>query len=625
MPWPVHGVGSTNTTQRNGSRKESPILTAEIIKLRHWIFAEVRQHRDSNEGGHVRYSRLFGKTLRQVPAEADTENFQLLLRAALVMQLAAGVFSYMPLGWRALRKIERVIREEMDAQGGQELHMPVLSPADLWEESGRMKSFGETLFTLVDRKERTMVLGPTHEEVVVDLVRRNVQSYRDLPQLLYQIQTKFRDEARPRGGLIRVREFMMKDLYSFDADWDGLDESYRRMYEAYSAIFRRCGVPTVAVAADSGAIGGKESQEFLYLTPIGEDTALICDGCGYAANAEKAGFHKPAAAGEDPQPLETIETPGIKTIERLAAFLNVPHARTLKAVFYRSERGPVVVAIRGDMEVNEIKLSNALKVNELSLMGDDEVRRAGLVAGSASPVDLQGVTVVTDDIVPDSPNLVAGGNAPDRHLRNVNYGRDWQAAIVTDIALARDGDVCAHCNGTLQAQRGIEMGHIFKLGTVYSEKMGATFLDAEGKGHPCIMGCYGIGLGRILSAAIEANHDKDGIIWPLQIAPFHVQLVGLSLDREEVREAAERIYAELQQAGIEVLFDDRDDAAGVKFKDADLLGMPLRLTVSPRTLARNAVELKRRAGGAQEDVEVNNIGCRVRELLAGAVTTGAGK
>ena len=563
----------------------------------------------------MRYSQLFGKTLRQVPAEADTENYQLILRAALVSQLAAGIFSYLPIGWRAIRKIENVIREEMDAAGSQEIHMPVIHPAELWDESGRREGFGQTLFTLVDRRERTLVLGPTHEEVVVDLVRRHVQSYRDLPLLLYQIQTKLRDEARPRGGLVRVREFIMKDLYSFDATWEGLDESYDRMYRAYANIFRRCGIPTVAVAADSGAIGGKDSQEFLYLTPIGEDTALICIGCGYAANAEKAAFRKAAAAPEEPRALEPIATPGITTIEDLAAFLRLPASKTLKAVFYRTERGPVFVAIRGDMAVNEVKLKNSLKVNDLELMGPDDVRRAGLVAGSASPVGLTSVTIVADDAVPESPNLVAGANRPDTHLRNVNYERDWHADIVTDLALAGDGDVCAQCGNRLEARRGIEMGHVFKLGTLYSEKMGATFLDAGGQSQLCIMGCYGIGVDRMLAALVEANHDKDGIIWPSEVAPFAVHLVGLNLDRPEVRQAAEQVYASLLQAGTEVLYDDRDEAAGVKFKDADLLGMPVRVTVSPRSLERNAAELRGRAQKTASDAPLDAVAPYVATLL----------
>jgi len=555
----------------------------------------------------VRYSQLFGKTLRQAPAEAESDNHRLLLRA--------GVYSYLPMGWRVVRRIEQIVREEMNLAGGQELHMPVIHPADLWDESGRREAFGETLFSLKDRRERQLVLGPTHEEVVVDLVRRTVQSYRDLPLMLYQIQTKLRDEARPRGGLLRVREFIMKDLYSFDADWDALDDSYDSMYAAYTNLFRRCGVPTVPVYADSGAIGGKDSQEFLFLTPIGEDTALICSECGYAANAEKAIFRKPAAIHEDPLPLETVSTPGIKTIDALAGFLSVPVAKTLKAVIYRTESGPVFVAIRGDMEVNETKLTNALKARHLTLMDDDDVRRAGLVAGSASPVGLTGIPVVADDAVPGSPNLIAGANQPDTHLRNVNYGRDWTATTVTDIALAQAGDCCGECSGELQEHRGIEMGHIFKLGTLYSEKMGAEFLDALGASRPCIMGCYGVGVDRILAAAIEANHDDDGIIWPREIAPFNVHLVALNLDRPGVREAAESVYAGLRANGVETLLDDREEAAGVKFKDADLLGMPLRLTVSPRTLERNAAEAKLRRSREQSDLPLNDVVAGIRALL----------
>jgi prolyl-tRNA synthetase len=562
----------------------------------------------------VRYSQLFGKTLRQAPAEAESDNHRLLLRAGLAMQLFAGVYSYLPLGWRVIRKIEQIVREEMNLAGGQELHMPVIHPADLWDESGRREAFGETLFSLQDRRDRTLVLGPTHEEVVVDLVRRSVQSYRDLPLMLYQIQTKLRDEARPRGGLLRVREFIMKDLYSFDADWDGLDDSYDSMFAAYSNLFRRCGVPTVPVQADSGAIGGKDSQEFLFLTSIGEDTALICSGCGYAANAEKAVFRKPAAASEAPLPMEPVATPGLKTIDALAEFLSVPRAKTLKAVFYRTQDGPVFVAIRGDMEVNETKLSNALKARELAMMNDDEVQAAGLVSGSASPVGLSGVRIVTDEAVPDSLNLIAGANRPDEHLRNVNYGRDWRADLVTDIALARAGDGCAQCNGELQEHRGIEMGHIFKLGTLYSEKMGAEFLDAGGSMHPCIMGCYGIGIDRILAAAIEANHDENGIVWPPEIAPFDVHLVALNLDKAGVREAAEDAYAALRAAGIDTLIDDREEAAGVKFKDADLLGIPLRLTISPRTLERSAVEAKVRRSGQQSDLPLADVVPGVRGL-----------
>ncbi len=560
----------------------------------------------------MRLSRLFGKTLRQAPAEAETDNHMLLLRARLVEQLAAGVYSWLPLGWDVARRVQEIIRAEMNAAEGQELHMPGIQPRELWEESGRFDTFSG-LYTLQDRRERWMVLGPTHEEVITDLVRRNVQSYRDLPQRLYQLQTKFRDEPRPRGGLIRVREFIMKDLYSFDADAGGLDASYDAMVTAYHNIFRRCGVPVVQVQADSGAIGGKDSQEFLFLTDIGEDTALICDHCGYAANAEKAEFRKPRAEVEQPLPMEELSTPGQKTIDDLVRFTGRSHARTLKAVFYIADGRPVFVAIRGDLDVNEIKLRNILKAVELELMDDAQVRIRGLVAGSASPVGLSGMTVIADDSVLESPNLIAGANQPDVHYVNVNYQRDWQADVVTDIALARAGAACIRCANPLRERRGIEMGHVFKLGTVYSEKMGATFLDPAGQAQPVIMGCYGIGVERLIAAAIEANHDERGIIWPDELAPYHVHLVGLNLDRPEVRDTAESLYRGLLAAGVATLYDDRQESAGVKFNDADLLGMPWRVTVSPRALERGGVELKARS---QKDPELVAVSDALAAVLA---------
>jgi prolyl-tRNA synthetase len=542
----------------------------------------------------MRLSRLFGKTMRQAPAEADTDNHRLLLRAGLIQQLAAGVYSYLPVGWRVLRKIEQIIREEMDAAGGQELMMPALQPIEVWEASGRREAFGDNLFVLKDRRDRYLALGPTHEEVTVDLFKRHVQSYRDLPVLIYQIQTKFRDEPRPRGGIIRLREFSMKDLYSFDADWEGLDVSYKKMLQAYKNIFNRCGVPTVVVQAHSGAIGGRDNQEFMYLCDVGEDEVVLCESCGYAANMEKAEIRKRQPEPEEPLPVEEVSTPGIKTIEELTRFLNIPPWKTLKAVFYSAAGQPVFVAIRGDLEVNETKLCHVLGVDELRLMDDREVEAAGLVAGSASPRGLKGVRVVADDSAPESPNLVAGANKPDAHLRNVNYGRDWSAEVVTDIALARDGDPCSSCGSRLRRDRGIEMGHIFKLGTVYSEKLGATFLDRQGVARPAVMGSYGIGLERLLAAVVEANHDEKGIIWPASLAPFDAHLVALSTDRPGVAEAADRLYADLQTAGVDVLYDDREESPGVKFNDADLLGMPLRITVSPRTLEKAAAELKGR-------------------------------
>ena len=548
----------------------------------------------------MRFSELFGKTMRQAPSEAETDNHRLLLRAGLIQQLAAGVYSFLPLGWRVLRKIEQIIREEMDAAGGQELLMPALQPIEIWEESGRRDAFATTLpaFVLSDRRDHQFALGPTHEEVIVDLVKRHVQSYRDLPLLLYQIQTKFRDEPRPRGGLIRLRQFTMKDLYSFDVDWDALDVSYQKMLRAYKNIFDRCGVPTVAVQAHSGAIGGGDNQEFVYPCDVGEDEAALCDNCGYAANTETAQVRKRPPDPEEVLPIEEVSTPGIKTIEELARFLDVPPWKTLKAVFYAADGQPAFVAIRGDLEVNETKLCTALGVAQVRLMDEEEVEAAGLVAGSASPRGLKGVRVVADDAAAESPNLVGGANKPDAHLRNVNYDRDWSADVVTDIALARDGDPCPSCDSRLRRQHGIEMGHIFKLGTVYSEKLGATFLDSQGTARPAVMGCYGVGLERLLAAVVEANHDEKGIIWPASLAPHDAHLVALNVDRPGVAEAADHLYEELRAAGVGVLYDDRQESPGVKFNDADLLGMPLRVTVSPRNLDKGAVELK-----ARRDVE----------------------
>ena len=567
----------------------------------------------------VRLSHLIAHTVRQAPAEAETPSHALLLRAGLVQQLAAGIYSFLPLGWRALRKIEQIIREEMDAVDGQEVRMPVLQPVELWEESGRRGSYIPPLLVVKDRRERELALGPTHEEVVTDIFRKQVQSYKTLPALVYQIQTKFRNEVRARGGLIRLREFIMMDLYSFDADWESLDRTYVALFQAYGKVFDRCGLPTLAVHADSGGIGGKDSQEFMFLTEVGEDHVLICERCDYAANTEKADHRKRALPPEEPLPLEEVATPGMKTINDLAKFLSVPVGKTLKAVFYAAEGEPVFVAIRGDLAVNETKLRNALGGAELRLMDDREVEAVGLVAGSASPLGVKEaakrpIRVVADDSVVSAPNLVGGANKPDVHVRNLNYDRDWQADIVADISLAREGNACPHCDdGELTMQRGIEVGHVFKLGTVYSEKMGATFLDKDGQQRAAVMGCYGIGLDRLLASVIEANHDEQGIVWPASVAPFAVHLVALSPDRAGVREIAERLYAELGERGVEVLYDDRDESPGVKFSDADLLGMPLRVTVSPRTLEKDSIELKRRTESETTLVPLAEAAQRVAE------------
>ena len=478
-------------------------------------------------------SQLFGKTLREVPAEAETPSHRLLLRAGLVHQVAAGVYAYLPFAWRVLQSIERVIREEMDASGGQEMKMPSILPIEAYQASGRDQTMKDILFRLKDNRDREFALGPTHEEIFVEVFKRNVRSYRDLPLLVYQIAPKFRDEPRPRGGLIRLRQFTMKDLYSFDTDFEGLDVSYGKMFDAYARVFDRCGVPTVPALADSGAMGGRDTHEFVFLTEHGEDSCLLCPRCGYAANAEVAAFVKePAHAGEAPAPVEEIPTPGLYTIQALADHLGIPTSKTCKAVFYSVDGEPVFVAIRGDMDVNESKLRHVLGAIELHYMSEAEVAAAGFVPGSAGAVGLTGVRVVADDLLPSEVNLVAGANKPDAHLLNVNYGRDWKADAVADIALAAEGSLCAAadgaggvCRGPLDLRRGIEMGQIFKLGTFYAEKLGATFLDAEGKQRPAVMGSYGIGTERLLAAVIEANHDERGIIWPAEIAPFQVHLV----------------------------------------------------------------------------------------------------
>jgi len=563
----------------------------------------------------VRISELFGKTQREIPAEADTVSHQLLLRTGMISQVAAGVYAYQPLGWRVLRKIENIIRDEMDKAGGQELSMPVLQPLELWQETKRDQAFGKGLFTLVDRRERPLVLGPTHEEVITRMVSRSVQSYRDLPKLLYQIQTKFRDEPRPRGGLMRVREFSMKDLYSFDTDEAGLEESYQKMLRAYRNIYDRCGLPTLLVEADSGAIGGKDSHEFMVIAESGEEEVVYCDACKYAANVEKAESAREKMAAEKSLPIEEVATPGVTTIEDLAAFLKVPQDHTMKTLFYIADGELVFAVIRGDLEVNEVKLKNVLHCVELRLANEAEVVEKGIVAGSASPVGVRGVKVVADDSITPGVNFVAGGNKPDTHIKNVNYARDFKADMVADIALARAGERCPRCEGKLSATHGIEVGHIFKLGTFFSETLGAFFIDEKGVSRPIVMGCYGIGLGRLLAAAIEQNHDDKGVIWPVPIAPYQIYLCPLYREDTKVAEIAEKLYSELEAAGLEVLFDDRAESPGVKFNDADLLGIPVRVTVSPRTLEKDSVEVKKRAEKDAELVPLAGALARLKELI----------
>lgn len=576
----------------------------------------------------MRMSQLFSQTLRHTPTEADIASHQLLLRAGFIRQLAAGVFSYLPLARRALTKVENILRDEMDAIGGQEITMPAVHPAELWQETGRWYQIGAEMGRFKDRTGRDMVLAMTHEEVVADLSRKEIRSYKQLPLLLYHVQTKWRDDPRPRAGLIRVREFTMKDSYSLDADWEGLDKQYRAHYQAYFNIFRRCGLDVIAVKSDVGMMGGQLAHEFMYLTPVGEDTLMLCASCGYAANRQIARFEKIASAPEEILSLEKVATPGCKTIEELAAFLDIPESRTAKAVFIMAtmpaEGGAatmesashqehfVFAIVRGDMEVNETKLANAIKASELRPATEDEILAIGAVPGYASPIGLENVLVVVDDIIPESPNLVAGANEDGYHLRNVNYGRDYQAKIIADITAAQEGDRCLECGSPLRAVRGVEVGNIFKLGTRYSEALGATYQDRKGETHPIVMGSYGIGSGRLLACIAEEHHDEQGLIWPISVAPYQVHMVvlagkvkgdkelrdkGEGEQREDALsslEVAEQLYEDLVEAGIEVLYDDRNESPGVKFNDADLIGIPLRITVSQRALKQGGVEMKRR-------------------------------
>ena len=564
----------------------------------------------------MRLSKLFGKTLRESPAEAELASHSLMVQAGMIYQVSSGIYSYMPLAWRSLRKIEQIIREEMDAAGGQEIRLSVLQPRELWEATGRAEAYGPDLFTLVDRRDRNLVMAPTHEELLTTIVKANVHSYRDLPLILYQIQTKFRDEPRPRGGLIRVREFDMKDAYSFDIDEDSLDVSYQAMVQAYKNIYARCGLSAIMVEADSGAIGGKDSHEFILLADAGEDSILLCETCEYAANSEKAEFAKPTPNLEPPRPLEEVHTPGVTTIEGLAHLLDVPTSKTLKAVFYTADGVLVFVTIRGDLEVNEVKLRNALGAADLRLATSEEVESAGLVAGSASPIGLAGVKTVADDSIQAGSNFAAGANREDYHFQNSNYPRDFQVDVITDIALADGGHACPKCGSPLIMRRGIEVGHVFKLGTRYSEALDAFFPDQEGNQGPIVMGCYGIGVGRLLAAAVEQHHDDKGIIFPISIAPYQVALTALNMENTEVVAAAEDLYEGLQQAGIQVIYDDRAESAGVKFNDSDLLGLPVRLVVSPRNLQQDVVELKLRSDSQAITVPTDQALEKVKELLS---------
>lgn len=546
----------------------------------------------------MRATQLYAPTLRETPAEAEVISHQLMLRAGMIRKAAGGIYTYLPLAWRVLRKIETIVREEMDAKGGQELLMPIIQPAELWQETGRWDVYGDEMFRLRDRHNRNFCLGPTHEEMITSLVRFDVRSYRQLPLMLYQIQNKYRDEIRPRFGLMRGREFIMKDLYSFDRDEQGLDISYQKMYDAYTRVFTRCGLTFRAVEADSGAIGGSGSHEFMVIAESGEAAIAYCAACEYAANVEKAELKPIQQAPEAPQPLMEEATPGAKTIDAVCAFLGVQPAQTIKTLAYQTEKGLVLALIRGDHAVNEIKLQNALNCLQLELAGEEALRSAlGCEPGYIGPVGVKNVTVVADATVMLMSNAVCGANRKDMHYLQVNPQRDFQAAITTDIRLIQANDPCPHCGQPVKTARGIEAGQVFKLFTKYSQSLQATFLDENGKEKPLMMGCYGIGVSRTMAAAIEQNNDEYGIIWPAAIAPYHAVIVPINSKDQAQLELAESVYSQLQTANIDPVLDDRNERAGVKFKDADLIGYPLRITVGPKTVNEQLLEVKIRKTG----------------------------
>jgi prolyl-tRNA synthetase len=562
-------------------------------------------------------SHLFGRTLREAPGDIELPSHQLMVRAAMIRPLGAGIFSLLPLGYRVIHKIEEIIREEMNNIGGQEMFMPVVHPADLWRESGRFDLIGPELTRFEDRGERDMVLAMTHEEVVTDLARSEINSYRQLPQIVYHLQTKWRDEPRSRGGLIRTREFTMKDSYSLDVDDAGLDVSYRLHWGAYDRIFTRCGLDFVVVGADTGIMGGKSSHEFMAFSDYGEDTILICPNGDYAANREVAEYRREAPSNEDLLPAEEVETPSTTTIKALADFLNIPLARTAKAVFYKGGSGRFIfVVIRGDLEVNETKLRKVVDETALVPASVEEIRAIGAEPGYGSPIGVHDALIVADESVRDSPNLVAGANKPGYHVRNVNLGRDYQAEIVADIAAAENGFSCPVCGTPMKAERAIEVGNIFKLGTRFSAAFGATYLDDQGQSHPIEMGSYGIGSGRVAATIAEQHHDDKGLRWPISVAPYHVSLLWLGSEQDtDVIRAADKLNDDLAASGVEVLYDDRPERAGVKFNDADLIGNPIRISVSPRTLAKGEAEIKARAADKATFVPLEEAVTHVTEML----------
>ena len=570
----------------------------------------------------MRYSQYLLPTLKETPSDAEVISHQLMLRSGMIRKVAAGIYNYLPLGLRSIRKVEQIVREEMNRTGAMELLMPMVVPAELWQESKRWEQYGKELLRFKDRKSAEFCLGPTHEEVITDIVRNTVRSYRQLPLNLYQIQGKFRDEIRPRFGLMRGREFIMKDAYSFDLEEGGADRAYEKMYQAYRRIFTRCGLKFRAVEADTGNIGGSSSHEFMVLADSGEDAIVSCNSCEYAANVEKAELTYVDGTAPAPQAtLEQVATPARKSIEEVAEFLKIPAQRLVKTLIVQTDADETVaVLLRGDRELNMIKLMRLLGCNWAELASDEMVVKVtGAPTGFAGPVGLK-LRILADLEVRTMADFVVGANAKDAHYTGVNLDRDFQVDSFADLRQAEAGDPCPRCQGQLEVWRGIEVGHVFKLGTKYSDALGATVLDDQGQERVLFMGCYGIGIGRTVAAAVEQNYDQNGIIWPLPIAPFQVLVTVVNPNQTEVAQAAEAIYAELQEAGVEVLYDDRDERPGSKFKDADLIGIPLRLTVGSRGLQDGVVELQERATGERSALPLaqaaQTVAQRVRDALA---------
>ena len=566
-------------------------------------------------------TKLYAPTLREVPSDADVVSQQLMLRAGFMRKTANGLYSFLPLGWRSIKKIEAIVREEMDRASAQEIMMPILQPAEIWKESGRWNAYGAEMMRINDRHDNEFCLGPTHEEMITTLVKNEINSYRQLPVNLYQIQSKFRDERRPRYGLMRSREFIMKDAYSFDVDEAGLEESYKSMYDAYTRIFNRCGLTFRPVEADSGAIGGSGTHEFMAIAEAGEADIVYCTKCDYAANIE---IGKPGIMKQEEEALQELsikDTPNASTIEAVADMLNLPLHKTIKAVVFSIDGKVVLAIVRGDHEVNEVAVQHAVLGSiEPEMATPEELEKVGLTAGFISPVGLQQTeefAIVVDESVMETYNVCGGANKKDAHYVNINPKRDFNVddIIVAPIRLITKDDVCPKCGGSLEHAKGIEVGQVFKLGTKYSEALQATFLDQNGRPNPMIMGCYGIGVSRTLAAAIEQYHDENGIIWPRSIAPFEAVIVPINAKDEALMSTSQTIYTALQDAGVDVLLDDRKDRAGVKFKDSDLIGYPLRITVSKNTLENNEVEIQIRKTGEALPCAIDSVATKVKELL----------